>query len=79
MFPARPVTVPFYVACPFSHHPKKCYIQRITGYSISTSNGCDDFNGSSHCEKCIEIVSSFLTSHPDALTENNESNPFHFE
>lgn len=80
MFPSYPKTAPFYVSCPL-YYPKvkKCHVCYIPGYSIAASNGCDDRNGSSCCEKCILAVSSHFMDHPKALTENSESSPFHFE
>lgn len=70
----------FYVSCPvYFPRIEKCAVRYMDNYPIAESNGCDDFNNSSKCQRCLEACSKFFMDHPDLVIENTASNPFHFE
>lgn len=80
MIPGVPQDLTVYVMCPIYGRVEKCYVRHLEydAKHIIHPNGCDNFSGLEACEQCRLDVFHQLFKDFNSLTENSESNPFHF-
>ena len=67
-----------YVYCWESETVKKCSYLNLPSSNFKFFNACENANGSTFCNSCIQTYFDLLLKHPDCIIGNTESNPLRF-